>query len=84
MMVRASSGGVAGRATDAAPIADDMGALPAINRRALLTGVGLAATVASGAALVTPAMAFDATPAENAPRYKDSEHVKTFYRLAGR
>ncbi len=59
-------------------------AAPGINRRALLTGAGLAATAVAGATLATPAMAFNATPAENAPRYKESEHVKTFYRLVGR
>jgi hypothetical protein len=56
----------------------------AVNRRALLTGAGVAAAAASTVALVEPAAAFNATPAENAPRYKESEHVKTFYRLAGR
>ncbi len=58
-----------------------------VDRRALLTGTGIAAAAASIAVatgLVEPAAAFEATPAENAPRYQDSEHVKTFYRLAGR
>ena len=83
MMTKTLSGGV-DKLADAAPVAVAAMALPAINRRALLTGAGLAAAAVSGAALVTPAMAFNATPAENAPRYKDSEHVKTFYRIAGR
>jgi hypothetical protein len=54
------------------------------NRRALLTGAGLAAAAASTVAVVKPAAAFNATAAENAQRYKESEHVKTFYRLVGR
>jgi hypothetical protein len=53
-------------------------------RRALLTGAGLAAAALSGLALVRPAAAFNATPAENAPRYRESEHVKTFYRVVSR
>ena len=56
-----------------------------INRRKLLGGAGLAAAAAATTvALVEPARASNATPAENAPRYKESEHVKTFYRLVGR
>jgi hypothetical protein len=55
-----------------------------MNRRTLLSGAGIAAVAATSVAVVEPAMAFDATPAENAPRYKESEHVKTFYRLVGR
>ncbi len=55
-----------------------------MNRRTLLSGAGIAAAAATSVALVEPARAFDATPAENAPRYKESEHVKTFYRLVGR
>ena len=55
-----------------------------MNRRTLLSGAGLAAVAATAVAVAEPAMAFDATPAENAPRYKESEHVKTFYRLVGR
>ncbi len=64
--------------------ADAVASFAPMTRRALLTGSELVATVLSGAAFVTPGMAFNATPAENAPRYKDSEHVKTFYRVAGR
>ena len=56
----------------------------AIRRRTLLTGAGLAAAAATGAAVVEPAQAFNASPAENAPRYKESEHVRTFYRVVGR
>jgi hypothetical protein len=56
----------------------------AVNRRTLLSGAGLAVTAASALGFVTPAEAFNATPAENAPRYKESEHVKTFYRVVGR
>ncbi len=55
-----------------------------IDRRALLSGTGLVATAAAVASLAAPAQAFHATPAETAPRYQDSEHVKTFYRVAGR
>jgi hypothetical protein len=57
----------------------------ALSRRGLLAGAGVAITGASGVALVAPpAHAFNATPAENAQRYRESEHVKTFYRVAGR
>ncbi len=55
-----------------------------LNRRTLLTGAGIAAAAATSVAFVEPAKAFDATVAEIAPRYKESEHVKTFYRLVGR
>ena len=55
-----------------------------VRRRALLTGAGLAAAAVASAAAVEPARAFDASPAENAPRYKESEHVRTFYRVVSR
>jgi hypothetical protein len=57
---------------------------PAINRRTLLTGTGVAVAAASAIGLVKPANAFHASPAENAERYKESEHVKTFYRVVSR
>jgi hypothetical protein len=59
---------------------------PRVDRRAVLTGAGLAtATAAASAALLPPkAEAFNATPAENAQRYKESDHVKNFYKVAGR
>ena len=64
--------------------ARDAAALAVLNRRALLTGTGVAVAAASTVAMVQPAAAFHATPAENAPRYRDSEHVKTFYRIVSR
>ena len=64
---------------------NDLASSVAGNRRLFLGGAGLAAAAAvTTVALVEPARAFNATPAENAPRYKESEHVKTFYRLVGR
>lgn len=57
-----------------------------VNRRGMLARVGVATAAAvAGPALLPPAAeAFRATPQENAPRYKDSAHVKTYYRVVGR
>lgn len=66
------------------PKAADTSSATVVNRRALLTGSAIAAAAASGVALIEPAEAFNATREQTAPRYKESEHVKTFYRLAGR
>lgn len=55
-----------------------------VGRRSLLTGSALVSAALGGAAIGTSALAFNAMPEENAPRYKLSEHVKTFYRVAGR
>jgi hypothetical protein len=54
-----------------------------LNRRAILGGTGV---VAAAAAVVTvlradDAEAFQATPAQKAGRYRESEHVKRFYAL---
>jgi len=56
---------------------------PQIDRRRLLTGAGLAigAAGASAVSAVTPAAAGEpAEPQHNG--YRESEHVKTYYRLA--
>lgn len=56
----------------------------AVGRRSLLTGSALVSAALGGVAFGTSALAFNATPEETAPRYKPSEHVKTFYRVVGR
>ena len=57
-----------------------------VGRRGLLRGAGLAAATAAAGSALPPsdAGAFRATAQENAQRYQESEHVKTFYRVAGR
>ncbi len=61
-------------------------ATPALNRRNLLGGGGLAAAAAAVVTALHPeeAEAFRATPAEKAPRYRETEHVKKFYALNAR
>jgi hypothetical protein len=44
--------------------------------------IGAGATVAAGAPLVTPALAdSESNEEKRKARYKDSEHVKAFYRV---
>ena len=59
----------------------------ALNRRLVLARSALAtaaAAVAPSLLASKPAAAFRATPEENKQRYKESEHVKNFYKIAGR
>jgi len=52
------------------------------SRRALLTGVGLAASAAAVAPLLpAPAEAYHVPPDQRAPRYKESAHNQRFYAL---
>lgn len=56
---------------------------PTIDRRRLLTGAGLAIGAAGATVVSTAAPAADSEP--QAPQhdgYRESEHVKTYYRLA--
>jgi len=54
----------------------------ACNRRRFLRALGGASTVTIGIVTtpLVPAQAYDPGQAETAPRYRESEHVKTFYR----
>jgi hypothetical protein len=55
------------------------------DRRGFLRTLGGASTAAIGAAVmpVSSAEAYDPGQAETAPRYRETEHVKTFYRTNG-
>jgi hypothetical protein len=54
----------------------------AVARRDFLRVIGAGATVAAGAPLVTPALAdSESNEEKRKARYKDSEHVKAFYRV---
>ncbi len=54
---------------------------PAFDRRSFFKALGAGATVAVAPALVTPAQAVDPGKDETKARYKESEHVKAFYRV---
>lgn len=54
---------------------------PALDRRSFFKALGAGATVAVAPAMVTPAEAVDPGREETKARYKESEHVKAFYRV---
>jgi hypothetical protein len=54
---------------------------PAVDRRSFFKALGAGATVAVTPALVTPAEAVDPGKDETKARYRESEHVKAFYRV---
>jgi hypothetical protein len=56
----------------------------AMGRRSFLRGVGFApAAIAATAVLPTEAGAYDPGKEESKARYRESEHVKAFYRTNG-
>lgn len=54
---------------------------PAVDRRSFFKALGAGATLAATPALVTPAAAVDPGKEESKARYRESEHVKDFYRV---
>lgn len=58
---------------------------PELDRRRLLLGVGLGATAAAVAQVGTAdeADAYDPGADETKARYKETDHVKTYYRVNG-
>jgi hypothetical protein len=57
----------------------------AYSRRAVMRALGSASTIAVVAATVpsSPAQAYDPGPEETKSRYRESDHVKAFYRTNG-
>lgn len=53
---------------------------PAVDRRSFFKALGAGATLAATPAMVTPAAAVDPGQEETKARYRESEHVKDFYR----
>jgi hypothetical protein len=54
---------------------------PAVDRRSFFKALGAGAAVAATPAMVTPAQAVDPGKDETKARYKESDHVKAFYRV---
>lgn len=54
---------------------------PAVDRRSFFKALGAGATLAATPAMVTPAAAVDPGKDETKARYRESEHVKDFYRV---
>ncbi len=54
---------------------------PAVDRRSFFKALGAGATLAATPAIVTPAAAVDPGKEETKARYRESEHVKDFYRV---
>ena len=55
-----------------------------LDRRRFLTFAGaVSGAVAASAAAISPAEAYDPGPEETKARYRESEHVKAFYRTNG-
>ena len=54
---------------------------PAVDRRSFFKALGAGATLAATPAMVTPAAAVDPGKEESKARYRESEHVKDFYRV---
>ncbi len=54
---------------------------PAVDRRSFFKALGAGATLAATPAMVTPAAAVDPGKEETKARYRESEHVKDFYRV---
>ncbi|PZN98904.1 MAG: formate dehydrogenase [Hyphomicrobiales bacterium] len=54
---------------------------PAVNRRSFFKALGAGATLAATPAMITPAAAVDPGKEESKARYRESEHVKDFYRV---
>jgi hypothetical protein len=54
-----------------------------VDRRRFLLGVGLGATAVATQQIGTaaPAHAYDPGPDETKARYRETDHVKTFYRV---
>jgi hypothetical protein len=52
----------------------------AFDRRSFFKALGAGATVAVAPAMVTPAEAVDPGKEQTKARYKESDHVKAFYR----
>jgi anaerobic selenocysteine-containing dehydrogenase len=52
-----------------------------VGRRDFLRAMGAAGVVATAAPLATPAAASESDADKKKARYKESEHVKTFYRV---
>ncbi len=55
----------------------------AVDRRRFLLGVGAGATAvaASQVGMAPPAHAYDPGPEETKAKYRETDHVKTFYRV---
>jgi len=54
---------------------------PALDRRNLLKGLSLGAAATAAAPLASEAMAQNQTDEKRKARYRESEDVKTFYRV---
>ena len=55
----------------------------ALNRRRFLQSIGVGATAvaASQVGTASPAHAYDPGPEETKAKYRETEHIKTFYRV---
>jgi len=55
----------------------------AVNRRRFLQGVGVGATAVAASQVGTalPAHAYDPGPEETKAKYRETDHVKTYYRV---
>lgn len=53
----------------------------AFDRRSFFKALGAGAAVAASPAVVTPAAAVDPGKEETKARYRESDHVKNFYRV---
>lgn len=53
---------------------------PAVDRRSFFKAIGAGAAVAATPAAIAPAQAMDPGKDEKAARYRESDHVKAFYR----
>lgn len=53
----------------------------AFDRRSFFKALGAGAAVAASPAVVTPAAAVDPGKDESKARYRESDHVKNFYRV---
>lgn len=54
---------------------------PAVDRRSFFKALGAGAAVAATPAMVTPAEAVDPGKDETKARYRETDHVKAFYRV---
>jgi len=54
---------------------------PAVDRRSFFKALGAGAAVAATPAMVTPAEAVDPGKDETRARYRETDHIKAYYRV---
>lgn len=54
---------------------------PAVDRRSFFKALGAGAAVAATPAMVTPAEAVDPGKDETKARYRETDHIKAYYRV---